>query len=506
MIGYEFLLDRIPVRMVPPSRPARVMPVTRIEQMADIIAIPRAVAPVADAGLLDHLLFALKHETLDLALLHEALKLVPAQDMLAALQLQRRGIYLRKAAFLWEKANARLLELPWPSTGGNYIEFFERSRYYTGPVWERSTRFHVDFNGIGPYAFCPIVERDDELARRGNRVLSQLGEWATSPDNTELLDRVMGWAYLAETRDSYAIEHEHPPANKEQAFLDAMTQLRDRLPLDEDYLVGLQNIVVTSDLAREPAFRGHQNWLQRGGHGALSVRYVPPDPDSLVSLTDGWMRMANAREGDVPPLVKAALVSFGFVFLHPFGDGNGRLSRLLAHHNLNFNAVLPLIGGSPALLPLSVAMKKREGEYLSTLEAFSKPMRRLWDVTYVADNEFLFDFKGSTMAYACWSGRQAGEFVTRCAEDALQQFLVEEVQFIRAYDAAHAEIDREFDLPDRTINLLIQWIRQNNGVMPRRRRTAPELAGLQMQQVARVEAIVAAHFGQGDAREAAADS
>ena len=53
--------------------------------------------------------------------------------------------------------------------------------------------------------------------------------------------------------------------------------------------------------------------------------------------------MANASGGDVPPLVKAAVVSFGFVFLHPFMDGNGRLSRLLAHHSLNLQQVLPSV-------------------------------------------------------------------------------------------------------------------------------------------------------------------
>ena len=498
MIGYEFLLNHITVRMVPPRRPARVMPVTRVEQMADMVAVPRGVAPPEGAGILEHVLFALKHETMDLAILHEALKLVEAHALLDAFAAQRQSGYLRKAAFLWEKANGKDLALPWPSTGGNYIDMFERGQYYTGAVWERSPRYRISFNGIGPYEFCPVVRRDAALQERGEQVLHRLSDWASNPENSELLDRVMSWAYLAETRDSYAIEHEHPSANKEQAFLDAMAQLRDRTPLSEEYLVGLQNIVVTNDLAREPGFRGHQNWLQRGGHGALSVRYVPPDPGSLGWLADAWMRMANSREGDVPPLVKAALVSFGLVFLHPFGDGNGRLSRLLAHHCLNFLEVLPTIGDSPAILPLSVAMKKHEGEYLAALESFSKPVRRLWDVTYVADNDFLFEFKGSPMAYACWSGTEAAEFVTSCAEESLQQFLMDEVNFIRAYDAAYADVDREFDLPNRTINLLIQWIRQNNGALPRRRMTAAEVALMRPEQIARVEAIVAAHFGNGD--------
>ncbi len=495
MIGYEFLLSRIPLRMPPLDRPAQVRPVTRIEQMADLLAVPRHVAPADGASILDHVLFALKHEGTRLAVLHEALKLVPADELQQALVAQRHGAYLRRAAFVWEKANGRALELPWNSTGGNYIDFFEPGSYYTGPQWERSQKYRVSFNGIGPYEFCPVVWRDNALERRGRAVLERLETWVADPRNVALLDRVMSWAYLSETRDSYAIENEAPSPDKEHAFLRAMEQLRDRRPLDEDYLVGLQNLVITSALKLERAFRHEQNWLQRGGHGALAVRYVPPPPDVVQSLMDGLMRMANTPGGDVPPVVKAALVSFGFVFVHPFMDGNGRLSRLLAHHSLSFQGALPLVGGNLAILPLSVAMKRQEAEYLAALEAFSKPARQLWDVTYLADNEFAFDFRSSPQIYAHWEGQGAAEFVTRCAEQALEQSLVNETAFLQAYDHAYDLIDRTFDLPNRTINLLIQWIRQNSGRLPQRRRNADELVLLKPEQLERIEAIVVESFG-----------
>jgi len=495
MIGYEFLLSRIPLRMPPLDWPAQVRPVTRIEQMPDLLAVPRHVAPEDGASILDHVLFALKHERTRLAVLHEALKLVPADELQHALVAQRQGAYLRRAAFVWEKANGRALELPWNSTGGNYIDFFDPGRYYTGPQWERSQKYRVTFNGIGPYEFCPVVRRDDALERRGRAVLERLQTWVEDPRNAAILDRVMSWAYLSETRDSYAIENEAPSTDKEHAFLQAMEQLRDRRPVDEDYLVGLQNLVISSALRQERAFRHQQNWLQRGGRGALAVRYVPPPPDVVQPLMDGLMRMANTPGGDVPPLVKAALVSFGFVFVHPFMDGNGRLSRLLAHHSLSFQGALPLVGGNPAILPLSVAMKRHEAQYLATLEAFSKPARLLWDVTYLADSEFAFDFRSSPQVYAHWDGQAAAEFVTRCAEQALEESLVNETAFIQAYDHAFELIDRSFDLPNRTINLLIQWIQQNGGSLPQRRRNAYELVLLKPEQLQRIETIVSESFG-----------
>jgi hypothetical protein len=100
--------------------------------------------------------------------------------------------------------------------------------------------------------------------------------------------------------------------------------------------------------------------------------------------------------------------------------------------------------------------------------------------------------------YAHWSGEAAADFVTRCAEQALEQSLVDETAFLQAYDRAFEQIDREFDLPNRTINLLIQWIRQNNGRMPERRRNANELLLLKPQQIERIEAIVADCFSRDD--------
>ncbi|MFT3801342.1 MAG: hypothetical protein QM766_09010 [Burkholderiaceae bacterium] len=77
VIGYAFLLSRISeqarLRMPPLTLPAEVRAVTRIERMPGLQAVPRPVAPADGASLLEHLLFALKHEGVQLTLLHEAL-------------------------------------------------------------------------------------------------------------------------------------------------------------------------------------------------------------------------------------------------------------------------------------------------------------------------------------------------------------------------------------------------------------------------------------------------
>lgn len=120
-------------------------------------------------------------------------------------------------------------------------------------------------------------------------------------------------------------------------------------------------------------------------------------------------------------------------------------------------------------------------------------------MTHISDSDFVFVFKSSPLVYAHWSGRKAAEFVTTCAEEALEHSLIEEAVYLQGYDKAFEEIDKSYDLPNKTINLLIQWIHQNSGRMPERRRNAPELTLLKPGQLDEIEAVVADAFGMKNA-------
>jgi len=66
------------------------------------------------------------------------------------------------------------------------------------------------------------------------------------------------------------------------------------------------------------------------------------------------------------------------------------------------------------------------------------------------------------------------------------------------YDQAFDKIDKCYDLPNKTINLLIQWIHQNHGRMPERRKNSSELALLKSGQLDEIEGIVAEAFSMRD--------
>lgn len=79
------------------------------------------------------------------------------------------------------------------------------------------------------------------------------------------------------------------------------------------------------------------------------------------------------KEGAVPAIIHAAAISYGFVFMHPFEDGNGRIHRFLIHNILFLRGAIP----KGLMFPVSAAMLKNPALYDYSLEAFSSPLMRL---------------------------------------------------------------------------------------------------------------------------------
>jgi len=93
---------------------------------------------------------------------------------------------------------------------------------------------------------------------------------------------------------------------------------------------------------------------------------------------------------------------------------SGRLSRFLFHHALCRAGALQ----DGLILPVSVAMKKHEAEYLKTLQEFSRPVRERWRVEWFDEGKYAFDYRGDPVhgIYRYWDATEAVEFSFRMAE------------------------------------------------------------------------------------------
>lgn len=462
-VGYANLRDALKLKAFAPKRVAMIKPVTRISLIGDCIAVPAAVAP-AHGSTLEHILFALKHEGINLCILAQALESVGASDLLSELGRSPNGVYIRKACFLWESFTGKQLDYSVP-VRGSVVALFDPKRYVTGPA-VRNSRWRVDFNGLGSLHYCATVERTvklQELIDRGIIGRAQVF-MATLPP--EMMDRAINWAYLHETRDSFAIEKEEPSEEKSRRFVRLLRQAHERTELSEDYLVELQNSTVSNPFDKAVLFRHQQNHLHNGLRGAAGVSYVPPAPQLCRELMEDLMDFANHSAKQVDPLIAAAVVAFGFVFLHPFMDGNGRLSRFLIHQTLCQTGALQ----NGLLLPVSVAMKHEESSYLEALKEFSKPAREFWNVTWLDSDEMTFDFIGHDAIYRFWDATQCAEFTLQMALRALEVELREETAFLEKYDFVIKAVNDRFDVRGSDLSKLVMMCLDNADKVSKHRR------------------------------------
>jgi len=105
--------------------------------------------------------------------------------------------------------------------------------------------------------------------------------------------------------------------------------------------------------------RDRQGWI--GGTGPATAAYVPPPPEHLPALMSDLLAYTN--DGSTDPVVQAAVAHAQLETIHPWGDGNGRIGRLL---------VMWIVARRLAVMPppASVFISSDPGGYLSGLTLF----------------------------------------------------------------------------------------------------------------------------------------
>lgn len=105
-------------------------------------------------------------------------------------------------------------------------------------------------------------------------------------------------------------------------------------------------------------FRTYQNWV--GAPDGRDASYVGPPVPEMLELLDDFERFLH--DGRLRPLVHAAVAHYQFEAIHPFGDGNGRVGRLLIPIFLAERGLLP-----QPLLYLSAYFERTRSDYYETL-------------------------------------------------------------------------------------------------------------------------------------------
>lgn len=440
------------------------------------------------ATLEGHLTFALKYEGLDLAILKRLFIAAGPDEIESVVRSKPTGSYSRRLWFLYEWLTRTRLDLP-DAGQRAYVPVVDPELQWS-VEGENSARHCVRNNLPGTPQFCPLVRRSKALEKFVAIDLAARARAAVAKVPADLLARTAAFLLLNDSKSSYAIEGERPPQDRIQRWGRAIGEA-GRAPLDLDELLRLQRIVIGDarfvrlGLRTEGGFVGQHDRETR----APVPEHVAARPEDLQSLLQGLVEFERGASRQLDAVMAAALLAFGFVYIHPFADGNGRIHRYLIHH------VLAQRGFNPpgVVFPVSAAILAQIERYRGVLEDYSRRLLPVIDWRPTEDHN-LRVLNDTGDFYRFFDATPHAEFLYACVRKTIDEDLPREADFLRRYDRFQASLVDLVDMPVRTADLLFRFLNQNEGRLSRRAREN-EFQKLTDAEAERIERLHADIFG-----------
>lgn len=484
-VGQAALIAKLDLRVPAPAVTSVVGPGARKTVIENGRIVEKyASGYMPEDTLIGHLRFALRYEPVHLGVLLAAFKMTAAAHGIETwVRGEPTGAYARRAWFLYEWLTGTRLNLP-DAGVVTYVDALDRDLHITAKGIQ-SRRHKVIDNILGRPGFAPIVRRTERLSGFMTQAIDAEARAMVSKCDPTVLARAVNYLYTKETKSSFAIENETATGKRAERFVAALQSASSFEPTDPKSLVALQNVIVDPRYAAL-GFRDFQNFVGEtvGGYRE-HVHFICPRPQDVGSLMSDWAQMAERLKGAADPVIAAALVAFGFVFIHPFEDGNGRIHRFLIHQVLSAEGFTP----PNVLFPISAAIVRDRRAYNQVLETFSKEIQTYIEWHWTANKEIKVDNDTADL-YRYFDATQLAEFLYEKAAETVRKDLKEELGFVAIYDGAMAAVQDIVDMPDKRASLLVRICMQNGGKLSKSKRG--EFKELSDAEVAAIETAVQA--------------
>jgi hypothetical protein len=474
-VGYGYLIQRYKLHALP-------LPVTRVifeaasarrtrERGGQILEeFPRAYEPKPTA--IGHLHFAMRYEGVNLEVLRLLYDRIGGDEVEAALNKHPNASINRRLAYLFEWLMGRELSVPAQlarSKRGYQPVVDDRLQF--GLALDSSPRvekYKVIDNLPGTRAFCPLVRKTPYLEVMTGKNLKARTRTTLEKYDPQLVRRAATFLYLKETHSSFEVERVKPTALRAQRFADLLKEAEKGTSLSEDRFIELQNAVVDPRWM-EASYRLEQNWLGDDHGYRKNVEFVPPRPEDVRPLMEGLVAMAErirARPDALDSVVAASAISFGFVFVHPFKDGNGRLHRYLIHEMLSTAGFTP----KGIVLPVSAVILANLERYKAALEQFSRAINER--STYYPDVPTVPATGNDAVYFRYFDATGQASFLYDALERTVEHDLDEEISYLLGFDRARAALSGIADWPAHRLDRFIRVVRQNGGKLSATTRAA----------------------------------
>lgn len=475
--GYSYLIERYGLQARPLSVCVRID--TKIKGRAsrangdrEMLVFEPGYQP--EESLAGQLQFALRYEGINLEVLALLFRQTGEEELNAWLAKTPESIYARRAGFLYEWLTGRTLESHVPPKA-RYVDLVDNKLQFGLTKGKRDTRFRVIDNLPGNRDFCPLVRRTKYLDEMIARDLRGKTRNTLANYDQDLLRRAAAYLYLKETQSSFEVEREKPSPDRAQRFVDLLRQADTHIPLTEDRLVELQQAVVDPRF-HEVTWRQEQNWVGKDHGYRKQIDFIPPRPADVPALMTGLLALAETsrswyqqehHEPDaagLDPVILATLIAFGFIFIHPFMDGNGRIHRYLIHE------VLANAGFTPRgmILPVSAVILANLDDYIAALEFFSKPLRAM--TSYNPETPDIQATGNEAVYFRYFDATPQAGFLYGALARTVEKDLEKEINYLLGFDRAWNALNGLLDWPGHSLELFIRVVQQNNGTLSKTKR------------------------------------
>lgn len=468
-IGFKWIAEHLNIEAVQTLMVESKVGTSRRTVIKPVREETYAVAARPEPTIAANLAFGLKHELINLEFLARLFAVLDQRVLEEWVRHEPTGAYSRRAGFLFEWLTNRRLDIP-DTPSGNYVDALDPDAYVVATRPVNVQRWRVRDNLPGTRDFCPTIRRTEAVRVVEHYDCMAALESLEVEFGTDVLMRSAVWLSIKESRASFAIEHEEKQVDRMKRFAAVMERRCgvDDDPLAMKSLTGLQAEILGTatryGIRQSPVIVGHTHGFDN------IVDYIGPPWERSGDLLEG-LRSSLARTAGASPIVRASVASFGFVYIHPMSDGNGRISRFLVNDVLRRDGAVP----APFILPISATIQNRAREragYDRALETLSRPLMLKYQEDYRFGTEYAcpdgvrsnFYFDAYDDAMPAWRYpdlTSQTEYLGDIVRLTIEVEMSKEASVLRDIERARENVKNHLEGPNSDIDQIIRSIREN---------------------------------------------
>eukprot|EP01133_Synstelium_polycarpum_P020967 gene20967-25175_t len=495
-IGFKWVAKHLNIRSVQPFAVESKIGTSR-RTLVNSIREETYIASVRpEPTITAHLTFGLKHELVNLEFLARLFSIIDQTILEDWIRSEPTGAYARRAGFLFEWLTDRRLDVQ-DTSSGNYIDALDPAEFIVAVRSSNVQRWRVRDNLPGTRDFCPTVRRTDAVLAVERFNCAAALETLEVQFGSDILMRSAVWLSIKESRASFAIENEEKQVDRVKRFAAVMERRcgQNGDPLALQALGEIQTEILGTatryGVRQSPVIVGHTHGFDN------IVDYIAPPWERTTELLNGLQR-SMAKTAGTSSVVRASIASFGFVYIHPMSDGNGRISRFLVNDVLRRDGAVP----APFILPISATITNKTQQragYDRALETLSRPLISMYQENYHFGDEYTcpdgvrsnFHFDAYDDALPTWRYpdlTHQSEYLGDVIRLTIEVEMSKEASYLRDIERARDGVKDHLEGPNSDIDQIIRSVRDNGWKVSNKLiKTFPPLADLLL-----AEAVVTA--------------